>query len=235
MQLCEVLDLFRTFRPHPKTLIGEIGMDKKAAFDKIRLIYEISKISNQQLILENTELSDRNKLTVILAEMRVFSSALMDYTRAALSKKMTWISRLKCMLKCLYKLYFSWQVNGSRSVSPVAAYQVASTVQAVCTIVSRAQEQNLLSCTLHMGAIGEQTLEAAFRIGRLQGGGGTELTLLSHRLKLEKQMLFTELISGFPALRERLFRNHDVETLNPCTLKGTDLTLECFRNIDLAE
>ena len=126
-------------------------------------------------------------------------------------------------------------MNGSRSVSPVAAYQVASTVQAVCTIVSRAQEQNLLHCTLHMDSIGEQSLEAAFRIGRLQGGGGTELTLLTHRLKLGKQKLFTELISGFPALRGRLFRNHDVETLNPFTLKGTDLTLECFRNIDLEQ
>ena len=91
----------------------------------------------------------------------------------------------------------------------------------------------MLACTLHMDAIGEQSLEAAFRVGRLQGGGGTELTLLSHRLKLEKQTLFKDLISQFPSLRERLFRNHDVETLNPVTLKGTDLTLNCFKNVDL--
>ena len=93
----------------------------------------------------------------------------------------------------------------------------------------------MLECTLHMDAIGEQPLEAAFRIARLQGGSGTELTLLSHRLKLEKQMLLTDLISEFPDLRQRLFRNHDVETLNSKTLKGTDLTLECFRGVDLGE
>ena len=91
----------------------------------------------------------------------------------------------------------------------------------------------MLACTLHMDAIGEQSLEAAFRIGRLQGGGGTELTLLSHRLKLEKQTLFKDLVSQFPSLRERLFRNHDVETLNPATLRGADLTLNCFQNVDL--
>ena len=91
----------------------------------------------------------------------------------------------------------------------------------------------MLACTLHMDAIGEQSLEAAFRIGRLQGGGGTELTLLSHRLKLEKQTLFKDLVSQFPSLRERLFRNHDVETLNPATLRGADLTLNCFQSVDL--
>ena len=139
------------------------------------------------------------------------------------------------MLTCVYKLYFAWKENGTKSVSPIAAYQVASTVQAVCTIVRNAQEKDFLKSTLHMDAIGEQSLEAAFRIGRLKGGGGTELTLLSHRLKLEKQMLFTELISEFPSLRESLFRNHDVETLKVRTLKGTDLTLNCFRGVDLRE
>ena len=118
-------------------------------------------------------------------------------------------------------------------MSPIAAYQVTSTVQAVSTIVKRCQVENKLNCTLHMDAIGEQTLEAAFRIARLQGGSGTQLTLLSHRLKLEKQTLFVDLISGFPDLRQRLFRNHDVESLNSTTLKGTDLTLKCFKDVNL--
>ena len=137
------------------------------------------------------------------------------------------------MLKAVYKLYLSWKWNGKKSVSPIAAYQIASTVQAVCTVVRRCQIENMLHLTLHMDAIGEQTLEAAFRIARLQGGGGTELTLLSQRLKLQKQTLFIDLISDFPDLRHRLFRNHDVESLNPTTLKGTDLTLECFRDVNL--
>ena len=86
-----------------------------------------------------------------------------------------------------------------------------------------------------MDAVGEQSLEAAFRIGRLQGGGGTELTLLSHRMKLEKHTLLSGLMSQFPVLRERLFRNHDVETLNPKTLGDLDLSLNCFKNVDLKE
>ena len=139
------------------------------------------------------------------------------------------------MLRCVYKLYISWKSNGNKSVSPIATYQVTSTVQTVCTIVKRCQMENMLECTLHVDAIGEQPLEAAFIIARMQGGNGTELTLLSHRLKHEKEMLIADLISEFPDLRQRLFRNHDVETLNSKTLEGADLTLECFKGLDLGK
>ena len=137
------------------------------------------------------------------------------------------------MLKFIYKLYFAWKENRSRSVSPVAPYLVTSTVQAVCT-VSQAQKQSLLHCAF-MDAIWEPSLELAFRVARLRGGGGTELALLSHRLKLDRKMLFTELISQFPSFREKLFRNHDVETLNLLTLKSTNLTLECLKVVDLRQ
>ena len=132
---------------------------------------------------------------------------------------------------CIQALLFM-EVDGKSSISSIAAYQITS-VQAVCTIVKGCQMENMLNCTLHMDAVGEQTLEAAFRIARLQGESRTQLTLLSHRLKLEKQTLFIDLISGFPDLRHRLFRNHDVESLNSTTLKGTDLTLKCFRDGDM--
>ena len=95
IKLCKVLDLFRTFRPHPKTLIGDVRMNKEAPFDKIRLLYENSPKSNEQLILENTKVSDGHNFKIILAEVRVCSSTLMNYTRAALSKTMTWINTLE--------------------------------------------------------------------------------------------------------------------------------------------
>ena len=63
-------------------------MNKKAAIDKIRLLVEISKPSNEHLILDNTAEMDKMRVRRILAEMRIFSSALMDYANAALSKKM---------------------------------------------------------------------------------------------------------------------------------------------------
>ena len=63
-------------------------MNKKAAFDKIRLLVEISKPSNEHLILDNTAEMDKMRVRRILAEMRIFSSALVDYAHAALSKKM---------------------------------------------------------------------------------------------------------------------------------------------------
>ena len=59
MKFCGVTDINKTFRPHPKTLVGDVGMNKKLAFDKIRLLAEISKISNQHIILDNTEEVDR--------------------------------------------------------------------------------------------------------------------------------------------------------------------------------
>ena len=46
MKFCSVTDINKTFRPHPKTLVGDVGMNKKLAFDKIRLLAEISKVSN---------------------------------------------------------------------------------------------------------------------------------------------------------------------------------------------
>ena len=64
-------------------------MNKKLAFDKIRLLAEISKPSNQHLILQNTEEVERVQIEQMLSEVRVFSSALLDYAKAALSKKMT--------------------------------------------------------------------------------------------------------------------------------------------------
>ena len=63
-------------------------MNKKIAFDKIRLLVEILKQENEHLILENTEEVDKVRIRWVLAEMRIWSAALMDYARAALSKEM---------------------------------------------------------------------------------------------------------------------------------------------------
>ena len=89
MKFCGVTDINKTFRPHPKTLVGDVGMDKKKAFDKIRLLAEISKVSNQHIIIDNTEENQRQQVRQLLSEMRIFSSAFMEYAKAALSKEMS--------------------------------------------------------------------------------------------------------------------------------------------------
>ena len=89
MKFCSVTDINKTFRPHPKILVGDVDMNKKRAFDKIRLLAEISKLSNQRIIVDNTEEHNRLKVIELLAEMRIFSSAFMGYAKAALSKEMS--------------------------------------------------------------------------------------------------------------------------------------------------
>ena len=46
-------------------------MNKKSAFDKIRLLVEISKLETEHLILDNTEESDKLRIRRLLAEMRI--------------------------------------------------------------------------------------------------------------------------------------------------------------------
>ena len=86
MKFCQITHIINTFCPHPKTLLRNVGMNKKAAFDKIRLLAEISDLYNLELILKNTQQNERERVKALLTVMRIFSSGLLDYTHVAHSK-----------------------------------------------------------------------------------------------------------------------------------------------------